>query len=234
MQYDKKLWQMAGKLNYAVAHLRSLIGGASTQWSAAYVWRAVNLLRRTTKWAGLLDFNLDFLTLRSLVRDALSEFGWTVEGNGWRHVDCGFFNLSTEAHRVGHMLRESWRRLHYGKLAGSNRHELHGEVIPAYDEQRCTNVRKKARLHRNVGFCLVTGAVQSAKVRAVGRGGKEIRCGICHQTGHSWDELRHCVKQAAPVHLSRESLEHDVLSRRFVWDPLWIPFYASKVKKQMQ
>ncbi|CAE7939818.1 unnamed protein product [Symbiodinium sp. KB8] len=177
MQYDKKLWQMAGKLNYAVAHLRSLIGGASTQWSAAYVWRAVNLLRRTTKWAGLLDFNLDFLTLRSLVRDALSEFGWTVEGNGWRHVDCGFFNLSTEAHRVGHMLRESWRRLHYGKLAGSNRHELHGEVIPAYDEQRCTNVRKKARLHRNVGFCLVTGAVQSAKVRAVGRGGKEIRCG---------------------------------------------------------
>ena len=44
----------------------------------------------------------------------------------------------------------------YGKLASSNRHELHGEVIPPYDEQRCTNVRKKARLHRNVGFCLVS------------------------------------------------------------------------------
>ena len=77
-------------------------------------------------------------------------------------------------------------------------------------------------------------AVQSAKVRAVGRGGKEIRCGICHQTGLSWDELRHCVQQAAPVHLCGESLEHDVLSRRFVWDPQWIPFYASKVKKQMK
>ena len=87
MQYDRKLWQMAGKLNYAVAHLRSLIGGASTQWSAAYVWRAVNLLRRTTKWAGLLDFNLDFLTLRSLVR---------LDCGGKWLATCGLWLLQSE------------------------------------------------------------------------------------------------------------------------------------------
>ena len=71
-------------------------------------------------------------------------------------MTCGLRLLQLEFGYAlpGHMLRASWRRFHCGKLATSTRHELHGEVIPPYDEQRCTKVRKKAP---------VTGAIQSAK-----------------------------------------------------------------------
>ena len=57
--------------------------------------------------------------------DALGSLGCRRVGSRWGLLHYSF-GLDTDPKEVGHALRESWRRWHYGQLAHSTRHELRG------------------------------------------------------------------------------------------------------------
>ena len=152
-------------------------------------------LRRVSSWCRALQFPARDWRLQHLMDDALGSLGCRRVGSRWGLLHYSF-GLDTDPKEVGHALRESWRRWHYGQLAHSTRHELRDEDIPAYDEARVTLVRKRARSLHNIGFIVATGGAMSAFVRQSTNRPRIITCSVCGQRGHFWHEMLRCVDPA--------------------------------------
>eukprot|EP00434_Breviolum_minutum_P043821 symbB.v1.2.039081.t1/scaffold6338.1/size21769/1 len=164
-QQEQALWKGIGKLTYANPHMRRTIGGANTSLRMVAFLRQLRLLSQRN--AKLQDYGVEVTQcqLDQLVNSTLAELGWRQQDGKFVHdlyMD-GFRleDLIFEAtwKKVGHHVRESFRKAHYDLYGRSGRHELSGHDFPPYDGKRRALACKWAKSD-GLAWLLIQGCLQ--------------------------------------------------------------------------
>lgn len=201
-QQEQALWKGIGKLTYANPHMRRTIGGANTSLRMVAFLRQLRLLSQRN--AKLQDHGVEVTQcqLDQLVNSTLAELGWRQQDGKFVHdlyMD-GFRleDLIFEAtwKKVGHHVRESFRKVHYDLYGRSGRHELSGHDFPPYDGKRRALACKWAKSD-GLAWLLIQGAVQSPNVRSMSSH-IQSQCVCCGHPNPTWDHLWLCIAGEVP------------------------------------
>lgn len=209
---EQALWKGIGRLTYASPHMRRTVGGANTSLRMVAFLRQLRLLSQRN--AKLQEFGVEVTQcqLDKMVDASLQSLGWRLDNGKYVHdmyMD-GFrledLVLDANWKKVGHYVRETFRRQHYDLYGKTGRHELSGHVFPPYDSKRRELACRWAQKD-GLAWLLVQGAVQSPNVRMMSSH-IQSRCACCEHPNPTWDHLWQCIVGEVP---------QDVLLFRHLW-----------------
>ena len=199
-QLDTMLWKAVGRTQYTNPHMRQIFGGTLSSLSVTPVFRQIRLLAQRDQFLLAEGIHVQESILEDNIQRQLAELGWAKDGGQYRHAVLGYnFCLRDQFDqkvwkRTAHLIRESFRALHFRLYRESGRHEVVN--VGDYEPKR-RELALKWAAKDSVALMLVFGGIQSPLLRHKYRGDNQ-RCPCCNELAPHWEHLWKCFTKTDP------------------------------------
>jgi len=207
------LWKCMGRTSYSSPFMRSVMVGAHSHIKFMLVKKQLRLLAKRDLALQQLMLPIGRTPLNQMVEDSLCFLGWNCIDSFWTHPDfeLGFkiqdLNDDVLWRKVIHNIRESYRKLAFGGLVQSGRHDASEINVPYCGTRRKLALRWAGE--EFTPFMLIIGGMASPFQRKLlGFGHEGAHCAVCGELAPGWEHIWQCAVGFIP---------EDGLLKRFIW-----------------